>query len=147
MEDTTVYIDKGTYWVRLIGPKHVSLYDRSTRTIFSVPIIALEEVPMPGEDCEISVADWFEDFGIPFKEERIEWLTKAGDEEMVRIFKKQSAPFLTASGELRIGFDSPKKYHWWDGGQSIEKTLIELKASKEIIGKYVQKPSGHYLNR
>ena len=36
-------------------------------------------------------------------------------------------PFLTAGGDLSIPFDSPERYHWWRGGQSVAETLHEVK--------------------
>jgi len=36
-------------------------------------------------------------------------------------------PFLTAGGDLSIPFDSPERYHWWRGGQSVAETLLEVK--------------------
>jgi hypothetical protein len=36
-------------------------------------------------------------------------------------------PFLTAGGDLSIPFDSPERYHWWNGGQSVAETLAEVK--------------------
>jgi hypothetical protein len=36
-------------------------------------------------------------------------------------------PFLTAGGDLSIPFDSPERYHWWRGGQSVAQTLLEVK--------------------
>ena len=36
-------------------------------------------------------------------------------------------PFLTADGTLSIPFDSPERFHWWRGGQSVAETLAELK--------------------
>jgi len=36
-------------------------------------------------------------------------------------------PFLTAGGDLSIPFDSPERYHWWRGGQSVAQTLHEVK--------------------
>ena len=37
-------------------------------------------------------------------------------------------PFLTPSGDLSIPFDSPERYHWWRGGQSVAATLAEVRA-------------------
>ena len=37
-------------------------------------------------------------------------------------------PFLTADGTLSIPFDSPERYHWWRGGQSVAETLAEVRA-------------------
>ena len=36
-------------------------------------------------------------------------------------------PFLTRGGDLSIPFDSPERYHWWRGGQSVAETLREVK--------------------
>ena len=38
-------------------------------------------------------------------------------------------PFLTAGGTLVIPFDSPERYHWWRGGQSVAETLSEVRAA------------------
>ena len=40
-------------------------------------------------------------------------------------------PYLTASGDLVIPFDSPERYHWWKGGQSPDATKQELLERKE----------------
>jgi hypothetical protein len=37
-------------------------------------------------------------------------------------------PYVTAGGDLVIPFDSDPKYHWWKGGQSVEKTRAEALA-------------------
>lgn len=39
----------------------------------------------------------------------------------------EKLPFITAGGDLSIPFDSPERYHWWKGGQSIAETLAEVK--------------------
>jgi hypothetical protein len=39
----------------------------------------------------------------------------------------EKLPFLTAGGTLSIPFDSPERYHWWRGGQSVAETLLEVK--------------------
>jgi hypothetical protein len=41
-------------------------------------------------------------------------------------------PYLLADGTLVIPFDSPERYHWWKGGQSIRQTVGELKERKEL---------------
>ncbi len=35
-------------------------------------------------------------------------------------------PYINDSGDLVIPFDSPRRYHWWAGGQSVGETLREL---------------------
>jgi hypothetical protein len=47
-------------------------------------------------------------------------------------------PFLTLGGSLSIPFDSPERYHWWHGGQSVAATLVEVRVGpvtrKETAG-------------
>jgi hypothetical protein len=38
----------------------------------------------------------------------------------------QRLPYFTATGDLVIPFDSPERYHWWKGGQSVAETRAEL---------------------
>jgi hypothetical protein len=40
---------------------------------------------------------------------------------------KPTRPYFTSDGTLRIPFDSDPKYHWWNGGQSVKKTIAELR--------------------
>jgi hypothetical protein len=46
-------------------------------------------------------------------------------------------PYLDESGDLRIPFDSHPRYHYWAGGQSLLKTLVELNAPVDIWRRYV----------
>ena len=39
----------------------------------------------------------------------------------------EKLPYLTADGTLVIPFDSPERYHWWRGGQSVAETMQEVK--------------------
>lgn len=43
-------------------------------------------------------------------------------------------PFLTLGGDLSIPFDSPERYHWWKGGQSVASTRAEVLARTEAEG-------------
>jgi len=45
-------------------------------------------------------------------------------------------PFLTAGGDLSIPFDSPARYHWWNGGQRVDATLAEagVAGTKQEVG-------------
>src|SRR5262249_9225752 len=40
----------------------------------------------------------------------------------------KALPYLDAHGDLVIPMDCPKKYRWWQGGQSVDKTIRELRA-------------------
>jgi hypothetical protein len=39
----------------------------------------------------------------------------------------EKLPHLTPGGTLVIPMDSPERYHWWKGGQSVSETLAEVK--------------------
>lgn len=52
-------------------------------------------------------------------------------------FYMENKPYINDAGILIIPFNSDKKYHWWNGGQSVEDTLKELNAPEEVIKKYI----------
>ena len=37
-------------------------------------------------------------------------------------------PYLTPGGVLGIPFESPERFHWWKGGQSIAETRAEVES-------------------
>ena len=37
-------------------------------------------------------------------------------------------PYLTPGGALGIPFESPERFHWWKGGQSVEETRAEVES-------------------
>jgi len=39
----------------------------------------------------------------------------------------EKLPYFMADGTLVIPFDSPERYHWWRGGQSVSATMQEVK--------------------
>ena len=45
-------------------------------------------------------------------------------------------PFLDAGGCLIIPFASPRRYHWWAGGQDLVATLDELRAPAAVVRRY-----------
>ena len=45
--------------------------------------------------------------------------------------KTNQLPYLLSDGTLVIPFNSPERYHWWTGGQSIRRTLAGLMTRKE----------------
>lgn len=56
----------------------------------------------------------------------------------VNNFKKSSeqpVPHIK-NGTLIIPWNSDPKYHWWNNGQPIEKTLNELNAPEEVKKRY-----------
>jgi hypothetical protein len=54
--------------------------------------------------------------------------------ELLRLL---SRPYLTDTGELRIPFTADRRYHWWNGGQSLAETLSELNAPPDVWRRYV----------
>ncbi|MCI5223086.1 MAG: hypothetical protein D3924_10520 [Candidatus Electrothrix sp. AR4] len=46
-------------------------------------------------------------------------------------------PFLDDQGKLRIPLDADDKYRWWQGGQSVFATLLELGASDKEIEAHI----------
>ncbi len=46
-------------------------------------------------------------------------------EEVVRSVRM---PYLTPGGVLGIPFNSPERFHWWKGGQSVEQTRAEVES-------------------
>ena len=59
-----------------------------------------------------------------------DFLVKLEDSESAvraALIAGERLPFLTAGGDLSIPFDSPERYHWWRGGQSVAVTMQEVK--------------------
>jgi hypothetical protein len=52
---------------------------------------------------------------------------KDSESAVLTVPSGERLPFLTAGGDLSIPFDSPERYHWWRGGQSVAQTLLEVK--------------------
>lgn len=56
--------------------------------------------------------------------------------QLIETGKIKPLPYINDFGYLIIPNNSPKRYHWWDGGQSVVNTLLELGASSEVLAKY-----------
>ncbi len=50
---------------------------------------------------------------------------------------RHMSPYINESGDLVIPIESDPRYHWWRGGQSVFETLMELKATEDILDRYV----------
>jgi len=53
---------------------------------------------------------------------------------------KKLAPYIHHTGEIIIPFNSDPKYHFWNGGQHLTDTLLELNASEDVWNKHTLKP-------
>jgi hypothetical protein len=45
---------------------------------------------------------------------------------VLSVLNSERLPYLTSAGDLVIPFDSPERYHWWKGGQSVAQTRAEV---------------------
>ena len=50
------------------------------------------------------------------------------------------APYIDNSGTLVIPFNADQKYHYWNGGQPLTETMIEMNITKDIWDKHTVKP-------
>lgn len=46
--------------------------------------------------------------------------------ELAEIEGHLPRPYFNGNGDLVIPFDSPRRYHWWAGGQSVSETIREI---------------------
>ena len=51
-----------------------------------------------------------------------------------------NTPYLDHSGNVIVPFNADPKYHFWNGGQSLAATLLEINATEKIWNKHVEKP-------
>ena len=49
-------------------------------------------------------------------------------------------PYIDPNGNIIIPFAADSKYHYWNGGQPLAETLLELNASEIVWGKHIVKP-------
>ena len=56
------------------------------------------------------------------------------------IMSSKDEPYIDQSGTMIIPFSADQKYHFWNGGQPLLKTLLELNAPEDIWGKHTEKP-------
>ncbi len=77
-------------------------------------------------------------WGTPFKNIKAVDLQKIAEIFLENIDPgiEYSSPPFVRNGELNIPHNAPLKYRWWDGGQSIRETLVELGATQAVIDKY-----------
>ncbi len=62
-------------------------------------------------------------------------ILKQRKEEVLALLTR---PHLNERGELIIPFTADRRFHWWNGGQSIQQTLRELHAPPEVFMRYVE---------
>ena len=52
----------------------------------------------------------------------------------------EDRPYIDHTGTIIIPFSADPKYHYWNGGQSLIDTLMELNITKDIWDKHTVKP-------
>ena len=63
-------------------------------------------------------------------------ISEKSADQLIEAGKIKPLPYITDYGCLVIPHNSPKRYHWWNGGQSVKNTLTELGAPLKVLGKY-----------
>lgn len=63
-------------------------------------------------------------------------ISEKSADQLIEVGKIKPMPYITEFGCLIIPYNSPKRYHWWNGGQSVLNTLLELGASSDVLAKY-----------
>ena len=51
----------------------------------------------------------------------------------------KTSPYIHHTGDLVIPFTSDSKYHFWNGGQHLTETLLELNATEDVWGRHTEK--------
>ncbi len=49
-------------------------------------------------------------------------------------------PYIDNSGNIIVPFNADPKYHYWNGGQHLSKSMQEIKAPAEVSRKHMEKP-------
>jgi len=52
----------------------------------------------------------------------------------------KATPYIHPTGDIIIPFNADQKYHFWNGGQHLSDTLIELDVPEDIWNKHTLKP-------
>jgi hypothetical protein len=52
----------------------------------------------------------------------------------------KDSPYIDHTGTLIIPSSSDPKYHYWNGGQALLKTLLELNVPEDIWVKHTEDP-------
>jgi hypothetical protein len=52
----------------------------------------------------------------------------------------KDGPYIDHTGTMIIPFGANQKYHYWNGGQPLLETLLEINAPENVWGKHTEKP-------
>ena len=59
---------------------------------------------------------------------------------IIEELEAQHLPRIDVHGNLVIPTNAPLKYRWWQDGQSIRDTLLELRVPNQVWRRYVEDP-------
>jgi hypothetical protein len=60
--------------------------------------------------------------------------------EQINNMPPKDGPYIDHTGTMIIPFSADPKHHFWNGGQPLFITLLELNAPEDIWGKHTEKP-------
>jgi len=49
-------------------------------------------------------------------------------------------PYIDTSGNIIVPFNADPKYHFWNGGQHLSKTMQEINAPEDVWRKHMEIP-------
>ena len=59
---------------------------------------------------------------------------------IINIMTNKDNPYIDHTGTIIIPFNADPKYHYWNGGQRLSETLLELNVPEDIWKKHSEKP-------
>lgn len=91
---------------------------------------------------EVGISLWVEAGKLRYKSpsklnERMRETLKQHKCEIISLLSSQPKPYIKNGSELIIPSECHPKYRWWDNGQSIFQTLLELDAPDTLIEQHV----------
>ena len=61
-------------------------------------------------------------------------------EKDIHDMSNNGTPYIDHTGTVIIPFNADPKYHYWNGGQPLSDTLLELNAPEDVWRKHTLKP-------
>ena len=59
---------------------------------------------------------------------------------------QKSSPYIDNHGTLIIPFGTDPKYHFWNGGQPLSDTLLELNAPEDVWNRHLHQLGGKAMS-
>ena len=108
--------------------------ERQDTTAMNIGTLGTGTYPLRVEENEISIHKLIDNRepvpSVPTGEQAVQHQEQL-ETGVPSVPKTNQLPYLLSDGTLVIPFNSPERYHWWTGGQSIRRTLAGLMTRKE----------------